>query len=107
MRLVSISVMCVAVLAGCASRGGASVESPSPASAAPSTGSAATDPAAVRGAVDAALTFVASTDDLMAHSPVGRREIVRKLMTADAAGPQLDALEDAADKLADTMGVPV
>ena len=37
------------------------------------------------GAVDAALAYVASTDDLMAHSPVGRREIFRRLARADSA----------------------
>ena len=33
-----------------------------------------------RGAVAAALAYVASTDELMAHSPIGRREIFRQLV---------------------------
>lgn len=55
----------------------------------------------------AALVYVASTDELMAHSPVGRREILRKLVTATALDGQLTSFENAAGQLATTLNVPV
>jgi hypothetical protein len=59
------------------------------------------------GSVEAAVAYVASTDELMAHSPVGRREIFRKLVTAAALEGQLDSFESAAEQLATTLNVPV
>lgn len=68
-----------------------------------STGGSATagDPVA------AAVRYVASTDELMAHSPVGRREIFRTLVTPSALSGQVVAFERAAATLAETMDVPV
>jgi hypothetical protein len=54
-----------------------------------------------------AVTYVASTDELMAHSPVGRREIFRKLVTASAIDGQVTSFEEAAEHLAMTLKVPV
>ena len=59
------------------------------------------------GSVEAAVAYVASTDELMAHSPVGRREIFRKLVTAAALEGQLTSFESAAEQLATTLNVPV
>jgi len=55
----------------------------------------------------AALEYVASTDTLMAHSPVGRSEIFRSLVTPDAVGEQVAAFEQAAEQLAQTLDMPV
>ena len=57
--------------------------------------------------VPAAVAYVASTDELMAHSPVGRREILRKLVTASALEGQVTSFESAAEQLATTLNVPV
>lgn len=57
--------------------------------------------------VSAAVTYVASTDGLMAHSSIGRREIIRKLVTPDAVAEQVTGIESAAAGLADELGIPV
>lgn len=57
--------------------------------------------------VAAAVTYVASTDALMAHSSIGRREILRKLVTPDALAEQVAGIESAVTALADELGVPV
>lgn len=54
-----------------------------------------------------ALEYVASTDTLMAHSPIGRVEIFRSLLTPSAVGEQVAAFEEAAEQLALTLDVPV
>jgi hypothetical protein len=59
------------------------------------------------GPLQAALTYVASTDALMAHSSIGRAEILRSLLTPAAAREQSAALEDAVDQIALTLDVPV
>jgi hypothetical protein len=75
------------------------VESAASTVAAPTA--AAPDPVAV------AIAYVASTDDLMGHSPVGRREIFRKLVAPTEVDTQAEAFEQAASELATTLGVPV
>lgn len=57
--------------------------------------------------LDAAIAYVASTDELMGHSPVGRREIFRKLAVAAAVDEQARSFEEAASKLAATLNIPV
>jgi hypothetical protein len=59
------------------------------------------------GPLQAALTYVASTDALMAHSSIGRVEILRSLLTPAAAREQSVALEDAVERMALTLDVPV
>src|SRR5690606_7618228 len=48
-----------------------------------------------------------STDGLMAHSSIGRREILRKLVTPEAVAEQVAGIESAAAGLADALGVSV
>ncbi|MDW3212647.1 MAG: hypothetical protein R8G01_01515 [Ilumatobacteraceae bacterium] len=50
---------------------------------------------------------MASTDNLMAHSSIGRREIFRKLVVPDQVAPNADALERVAESMAATLDVPV
>ena len=57
--------------------------------------------------LDAAVAYVASTDELMAHSPVGRREIFRKLVAPSALDGQVTSFEAAAAQLATTLKIPV
>jgi hypothetical protein len=57
--------------------------------------------------VVAAIAYVASTDDLMGHSPVGRREIFRKLVAPAEVDTQAASFEQAASELATTLDVPV
>lgn len=59
------------------------------------------------GPLQAALTYVASIDALMAHSSIGRAEILGSLLTPAAAREQSAALEDAVDQMALTLDVPV
>lgn len=59
------------------------------------------------GPLQAALTYVASTDGLMAHSSIGRAEILGSLLTPAAAREQSAALEDAVEQMALTLEVPV
>lgn len=67
-------------------------------------GSNAVDHASPR---DAALAYVASTDTLMAHSSIGRAEILGSMLTPAAARGQLRALDDAVEQLAITLDLPV
>jgi len=96
---------------GCASdghSGPATASSVPPTTTSPVEQSATADDAiGTGGAVDAALAYVASTDDLMGHSPIGRREIFRRLASADSASAQLESFERAASDLAMTLDVPV
>ena len=57
--------------------------------------------------VDAAIAYVASTDQLMAHSPIGRGEIFRRLVAPAAVDEQVEAFEAVATSMADTLGVTV
>src|SRR5687768_11562493 len=72
----------------------------SPEAARPTNAPRQGDPIAV------AISFVASTDDLMGHSPIGRREIFRKLVAPATVADQAAAFERAAADLASTFGVP-
>jgi hypothetical protein len=59
------------------------------------------------GPLQAALTYVAATDALMAHSSIGRAEILGSLLTPAAAREQSAALEGAVEQMALTLDVPV
>lgn len=72
-----------------------------PAPAATTARRSAADP------VDAAVRFVASTDALMSRSPVGRREILRKLVAPDHLAGYIDALDRAAAELAEKLDMPI
>jgi hypothetical protein len=67
----------------------------------PSNGSHVEDP------VGAAVTYVATTDGLMGHSPIGRQELLGRLLVPSVLAEQAAALEDAAARMAATLGVPV
>jgi hypothetical protein len=67
----------------------------------PDASLAASDP------VEAALRYVASMDSLGAHSAIGRREILDRLVTAESLAEQVDALESAFADMAATLDVPV
>jgi hypothetical protein len=72
--------------------------------AAPPTAAAV---AAASDPVEAAVRYVASTDALVAHSAIGRQEILRGLVTADSLVAQVAALESALADMAVTLDVPV
>lgn len=59
------------------------------------------------GPLQAALAYVATTDALMAHSSIGRAEILGSLLTPAAAREQVAALDDAVEQMALTLDVPV
>jgi hypothetical protein len=61
----------------------------------------------VVGARAAAVRFVASTGELMESSPVGRAELLRRLVTPDALDAQVSALASAADRITESLGAPV
>jgi hypothetical protein len=60
---------------------------------------------------DAAVRYVLATRDLMAHGPIGRREVLRHLMTVDgyarAVGTIDATIDDLETRLRDTQGVSV
>jgi hypothetical protein len=58
-------------------------------------------------AVAAALSYVASTDTLMAHSPIGRHAILEQLVLPRTLDEQAAALVEATAAMATKMGVPV
>jgi hypothetical protein len=94
--------------AACASSGTRS----DPASPAATTreGVTASDEPAQRpagAAIAAALAYVASTDTLMAHSPIGRGEILERLVLPRALDEQAEALDEATAEMAKKLGVPV
>ena len=110
-RLVAAGLVLLAgVVAGCSSP--SETDSGADSSTVQTTTSISeTTAAPVAGAVDdpvkAAVTYVASTDGLMAHSPVGRKEIFRRLLTPSALEAQVLAFEQAASEMALTLDVPV
>lgn len=55
--------------------------------------------------VAAAVRYVATTDGLMGHSSIGRREILRSLVTPGALVEQVEGIESAAARLAGELGV--
>ena len=59
------------------------------------------------GPIEAAVSYVASTDQLAAHSPIGRGEIFRRLLVPSAVTEQAEAFEAAATSLAETLGITV
>jgi hypothetical protein len=107
--LSGLVLLATFVMIGCSS-----ARSPSSNTAAPASSnveSAASAVAAFHAAppdpVVAAIAYVASTDDLMGHSPVGRREIFRKLVAPAELDAQVASFEQAASELATTLDVPV
>lgn len=109
MRLRTLGA--VFVLAGCSgSAADQSTNQPTVALTTTATPAAAVDFEAVdpaRGAVGAALTYVASTDSLMAHSPIGRTEILRSLLVPTAVAEQATSFQRVADQLTETLDLPV
>jgi len=59
------------------------------------------------GPVDAAVQYVASTDSLVAHSAVGRQELLRRMVAPDALAEHAEALESAIADMATRLDVPV
>jgi hypothetical protein len=59
------------------------------------------------GPVKAAVRYVASMDSLVAHSAIGRQEILDRLVTAESLAEHADALESAFVDMAATLDVPV
>ncbi|MGE3326663.1 MAG: hypothetical protein AB7N61_14790 [Acidimicrobiia bacterium] len=111
MRVAVVLASVLAVCAGCSTGGGGASEPP-PDSAPSATvgrseqpgdspGSTAPDP------VRAAVAFVAATDNLMAHSSIGRAEIFRKLVVPDQVAANAQAFEQVAESMATTLEVPV
>lgn len=58
-------------------------------------------------AVAAAVRYVASNGELFAHSPVGRREILRKLVTPEALPAQVAALDEVATAMSSKLSQPI
>ena len=95
-------------LAACSGGHADRAASPSgPAAAAPATHTASggSDAGAAPDPVAAAVRYVATTDGLMAHSSIGRREILRSLVTPGALVEQVEGIESAAARLAEELGV--
>jgi hypothetical protein len=110
--VASITMVLAVGLGGCSTSGSSTERSSSTMAWAsptetPMTSEATSAGSTSDGPVQAAVAYVASTDELMAHSPVGRREIFRKLVTASALDGQLSSFESAAEQLATTLNVPV
>ena len=107
-RIALVAVVVAACLTARSSSGSTAKHGTSTAVASPVDTST---PSATQPAPDdpirAAVTYVASTDELMAHSPVGRREIFRKMVTGSALDGQVTSFEEAATQLATTLQVPV
>src|ERR1700712_4302020 len=95
------------VTAGCATSTPISTRSTSPTVTANAFPSTSADPTATGTAIESAVRYVASTDSLMAHSVIGRREIFRKLVVAEQVDAQDAAFESAASTMAAKLGVPV
>jgi hypothetical protein len=111
-RIVSIAFVVAIGLAACSTPDPTSAPAVSPATAVP-TGVTSLAKSSVSSSPShddprrAAVVYVASTDELMAHSPVGRREILRKLVTVTALDGQVTSFENAAGQLATTLNVAV
>ena len=56
------------------------------------------------GAVEVAVRYVASTDGLMAHSPVGRREVLRGLVAPELLDAHVTATGRAIDEVDTRLG---
>ncbi len=110
MRRVALLVLVFGACAGCIGDGGNAAQ-PGPTSVDdiaddPGPPAASAD-AQTSDPVAAAVAFVASTDHLMAHSSIGRREIFRKLVVPDQVAANADALERVAESMAATLDAPV
>jgi hypothetical protein len=57
--------------------------------------------------VEAAVSYVSSTDTLMGHSTIGRAEIFRELVVPEAVDGQTQAFEQLAEDMAATLGLDV
>ena len=66
-----------------------------------------TGPVAGSGPVAAAVHYVASLPVLARSSPVGRRELLRRLTTTDVFGVQVKQLEETLDRMDTTFGFHV
>lgn len=58
----------------------------------------------VGGAVELAVRYVASTDQLMAHSSIGRREILKQLVAPSVVDSQLAAIDAVAAQVDERLG---
>src|SRR3954454_8424575 len=103
MRAPALLLVVIVASAGCSSRGVPSASAPNtePDQLAKASSEVRADPVA------AAIAYVASTDDLMAHSPIGRAEIFRKMVVDDAVDENVEAFEQVAANLAATLDLPV
>lgn len=111
MRAAVVLASVLAIGAGCSNGGTGGAETPPNSSPRVAVGGAdelgrasastAPDPVA------AAIAFVASTDNLMAHSSIGRAEIFRKLVVPDQVSANAHAFEQVAESMAATLEVPL
>ena len=103
MRFTATILVVLAGVAGCSpadgGQRGESAATGGPAATVADSVVPAPDPVA------AAIAYVASTDELMAHSPIGRAEIFRKLVVSSAVAEHVEAFAQAADSLAATLDV--
>ena len=108
----AVAVSIAVILSACSPAGstsGRNTETTVPHSSVETTQPATVNPggSTVGDPLHAAVAYVASTDELMAHSPVGRREIFRKMVAPSAVDGQVTSFEAAAAQLATTLKVPV
>jgi hypothetical protein len=73
----------------------------------PASTAVATRSAAGSGPVAAAVHYVATLPVLARSSPIGRRELMRRLTTPDAFGVQVTQLEETLDRMDGTFGFPI
>ena len=78
-----------------------------PPSGPPASTAVATRSAAGGGPVAAAVHYVASLPVLARSSPIGRRELLRRLTTIEAFGVQVKQLEETLDRMDGTFGFPI
>lgn len=109
MHAAVVFALALAVCAGCADRSGGADPTPrEPVPGGVVSGSSGDSPTTVApDPVAAAVAFVASTDNLMAHSSIGRAEIFRKLVVPDQLAANARAFEQVAESMAATLEVPV
>ncbi len=108
----NVAVCCAVVFTAAACGGGEPDQVPTSVrtDSAPSTSALPIDgqaEATAQSPQAAALRFVASTDKLLGHSAIGRRQILTALIAPGALPAQEQALADAVERIATTLGVPV
>lgn len=108
----NVAVCCAVVFTAAACGGGEPDQVPTSVrtDSAPSTSALPIDgqaEATAQSPQAAALRFVASTDTLLGHSAIGRRQILTALIAPGALPAQEQALADAVERIATTLGVPV